>query len=364
MQTWLSQRQTEQPELKLPGLGIHTHNDSGLAVANSIAAVEAGVEMVQGTINGYGERCGNADLLTLIGVLQLKMGYRCIDDENLTRLTALSHFVSEVANLVPSKKLPFVGRSAFAHKGGVHVSAVLKNPAAYEHIPPEKVGNQRRVLVSDLSGRGNVLYKAKELGIDLRDRESDVANVVEVIKGLEAKGYQFEAAEASLELLIRRAIREFVDQFSLESFRVTIEKDRDRETSSHATIKIAVGDEDEITAAEGDGPVNALDNALRKALSRFSPQVQEMRLIDFKVRVINGDKGTAARVLVQIDSSDGRDVWTTVGASENVIEASWQALVDSVHYKLLKDGKSRRDEISEETAADLYRNGLRRGLTL
>lgn len=344
-------------------LGIHAHNDCGLAVANSLAAVRAGAVMVQGTINGYGERCGNADLINLIAVLQLKMGYQCIGEDSLSKLTELSHFVSEVANLVPNKKLPFVGRSAFAHKGGVHVSAVLKNPAAYEHIPPERVGNQRRVLISDLSGKGNVLFKARELGIDLNQKESYVQRVVDAIKELESKGYQFEAAEASLELLIRRAISEFVDKFSLESFRVTIEKDKDRATTSHATIKIAVGEEDEITAAEGDGPVNALDNALRKALSRFYPQVQEMKLVDFKVRVINGDKGTAARVLVQIDSSDGKDVWTTVGASENIIEASWKALVDSIHYKLLKDGRTSIDD-QEENAADLNQNGLRRGLSL
>lgn len=345
-------------------LGIHAHNDCGLAVANSIAAVKAGAVMVQGTVNGYGERCGNADLINIIAVLQLKMGFFCIDEQNLKRLTELSHFVSEVANLTPSKRLPFVGRSAFAHKGGVHVSAVLKNPAAYEHIAPERVGNVRRVLISDLSGKGNVLFKAKELGIDLTNREQDAQKVVNVIKELEAKGYQFEAAEASLELLIRRAIMDFVDQFALKSFRVTIEKDKDRASTSHATIKIAVGEEEEITAAEGEGPVNALDNALRKALSRFYPQVQDMKLVDFKVRVINGDKGTAARVLVQIDSSDGKGLWTTVGASENIIEASWMALVDSVHYKLLREKRSEGFKETEVNAADQYKIGLRRGLSL
>jgi len=350
-------------------LGIHAHNDCGLAVANSISAVRAGVEMVQGTINGYGERCGNADLVTLIGVLQLKMGYECIPEEMLGKLSNLSKFVNEVANLSPSKNQPFVGKSAFAHKGGVHVSAVLKNPAAYEHIPPEKVGNVRRVLVSDLSGKGNVLYKAGELGIELNKYDVQVQEVVKKIKELEDKGYQFEAAEGSLELLIRKTLGEFQEPFGLEAFRVTIEKDKNKDSTSHATIKVSVGTDEEITAAEGDGPVNALDNALRKALSRFYPQVQNMKLVDFKVRVINGDKGTAARVLVLIDSSDGEDVWTTVGASENVIEASWHALVDSVQYKLLKDKKMEGTQKGLDkkgvTAADLgMEHGLRRGLSL
>ncbi len=343
-------------------LGIHCHNDCGLAVANSIAAVKAGVEMVQGTINGYGERCGNADLITVIGILQLKMGYQCLPPSSIRRLTELSLYVSEVANLAHRKNMPFVGKSAFSHKGGVHVHAVLKNPVAYEHIPPESVGNRRRVLVSDLSGKGNIQYKAMELGIKLGLKDQETQRLVQQIKDLEDKGYQFEAAEGSLEILIRRAIGEFQDPFILESFRVTTEKNREGPSSSHATIKIRVGKEEEITAAEGDGPVNALDNALRKALAKFYPEIQEMSLVDFKVRVINGDKGTAARVLVQIDSGDGRELWTTVGASENVIEASWQALVDSIYYKLLKKTNT-VPQMKEETAADQKEEpGLRRAL--
>jgi 2-isopropylmalate synthase len=292
--------------------------------------------MVQGTINGYGERCGNTDLTSVIGTLQLKMGYRCIAEEKLAKLTELSHFVSEVANVPPLGQRPFVGKSAFAHKGGVHVSAILKNPAAYEHIDPEQVGNRRRVLVSDLSGRSNIEYKARELGFKVGGNGWGSEKIVQEIKKLEDQGYQFDAAEGSLELLIKKVTGQFEEPFNLESFRVTIEKNRSGPSSSHATIKISVADEHEITAAEGDGPVNALDNALRKALHKFFPQIEEMKLVDFKVRVIDGSDGTAAKVRVQIESRDSSEIWSTIGVSENVIEASWQALVDSVQYKLSK----------------------------
>ncbi len=316
--------------------GIHAHNDCGLALANALAAVQSGAVMVQGTINGYGERCGNTDLVSAIGTLQLKMGFDCVSHEHLSKLTELSHYVSEVANVPPSRQRPFVGKSAFAHKGGVHVSAVAKNPAAYEHIEPEQVGNRRRVLVSDLAGKSNIEYKAREMGINLGGNGFGSEKIVKEIKRLEDQGFQFDAAEGSLELLIKKVTGQFEEPFNLESLRVTMEKNRSGPSTSHATIKISVANDYEITAAEGDGPVNAIDNALRKALYKFFPQVEEMRLVDFKVRVIDGSEGTAAKVRVQIESRDHSDVWSTIGVSENVIEASWQALVDSVQYKLSK----------------------------
>lgn len=316
--------------------GIHTHNDCGLALANSLAAVQAGVTMVQGTINGYGERCGNTDLVTVMGNLQIKMGYECVAEEKLKKLRELSRYVSEVVNVPPFKRAAFVGKSAFAHKGGVHVSAILKNPAAYEHIDPELVGNRRRVVVSDLAGKSNIEYKAREMGITLGGNGFGSEKIIKEVKRLEDEGYQFDAAEGSLELLMKKVTGQFQDPFHLESLRVTMEKNRSGPTTSHATIKISVAKEEEITAAEGDGPVNALDNALRKALNKFYPQVEEMRLVDFKVRVIDGSDGTAAKVRVQIESRDSSEIWSTIGVSENVIEASWQALVDSVQYKLSK----------------------------
>jgi 2-isopropylmalate synthase len=317
-------------------VGIHAHDDCGLALANAITAVRAGAAMVQGTINGYGERCGNTDLISAIGNLQLKMGYACIQADKLKRLTELSRYVSEVANVPPLNQRPFVGKSAFAHKGGVHVSAILKDPAAYEHIEPEAVGNRRRVLVSDLSGKSTIAYKAREMEIKAEGNGYDSEKIVDEIKKLEDQGYQFDAAEGSLELLIKKVTGQFVEPFKLESFRVIIEKNRSGPSTAQATIKISVGEDYEITAAEGDGPVNALDNALRKALTKFFPQIEEMGLVDFKVRVIDGGGGTAAKVRVQIESRDPREIWSTIGVSENVIEASWQALVDSVQYKLSK----------------------------
>ena len=324
--------------LEVP-IGIHAHNDCGLALANSLVAVQCGAHMVQGTINGYGERCGNVDLISVIGNLQLKMGFQCISPHRQRQLTELSRFVSEVANVPPLNQRPFVGKSAFAHKGGIHVSAISKLPAAYEHISPEQIGNRRRVLVSDLSGKSNIDFKAREMDIKLGGNGYNSERIVREIKRLEDKGYQFDAAEGSLELLIKKVTGQFDEPFILESFRVTTEKDRSGASSSQATIKIAVGDDYEITAAEGDGPVNALDNALRKALAKFFPQIGEMALVDFKVRVIDGRDATAAKVRVQIESRDSREIWSTIGVSENIIEASWQALVDSVQYKLLKGFK-------------------------
>ncbi len=313
-------------------IGIHTHNDSGLAIANSICAVKAGATMVQGTINGYGERCGNADLTSIIPILCLKMNRPCISSENLSRLKKLSRFVSETANMIPHNNMPFVGKSAFAHKGGVHVSAIMKLPRAYEHIDPVLVGNKRKVLVSDLSGKSNVEYKARELGVELNG--SDRQKVVSEIKRMEQEGYQFDVADGSFKILLEKLTEQYQPLFELESFRVTIEKDKNQPCSAHATIKISVDGKQEITAAEGSGPVSALDSALRKALDNFFPHLDHMRLVDFKVRVIDGRAGTAARVRVFIESRDEDHVWSTIGVSEDIIEASWHALADSFQYKL------------------------------
>jgi 2-isopropylmalate synthase len=313
-------------------IGIHTHNDSGLAVANSICAINAGAVMVHGTINGYGERCGNADLTSIIPILSLKMNRPCVSSESLSRLKKLSRFVSETANMIPQNTMPFVGKSAFAHKGGVHVSAIMKLPSAYEHIDPDLVGNKRKVLISDLSGKSNVEYKARELGVELNG--SDRQKVVSEIKRMEQEGYQFDVADGSFKILLEKLTEQFTPLFELESFRVTIEKDKNQPCSAHATIKISVDGKQEITAAEGSGPVSALDNALRKALDNFFPHVDHMRLVDFKVRVIDGRAGTAARVRVFIESRDEDHVWSTIGVSEDIIEASWHALADSFQYKL------------------------------
>ncbi len=317
-------------------MGIHVHNDTGLAVANSLFAAENGIRMIQGTINGYGERCGNADLIQVIGNLQLKMGKKCLPEKSLCQLTNLSLFVSDIVNLPPLNSRPFVGRSAFAHKGGIHVSAILKNPVAYEHMDPELVGNQRRVLVSDLSGKSNIKYKAKEFGISMDDGDSASKKIVQEIKRMEDQGYTFDAADGSLAVLIKRTTGEFKVPFKLESLRVLDEKSEDTACSSKAMIKVSVDGLEEITAAEGNGPVNALDNALRKALTTFYPQIKEVHLVDFKVSILEGSDGTGAKVRVWIESRDSSDVWSTIGVSENIIEASWQALVDSIQYKLSK----------------------------
>ncbi len=319
-------------------LGIHTHNDAGMAVANSVIAAKLGCVQVQGTINGYGERCGNADLCEVIPNLKIKLGIDCISDKKLQQLTELSHYISEMVNLVPKGNQPYVGKSAFAHKGGAHVDAVKKNPVSFEHIKPELVGNNRRILVSELSGKTNILSKAKEFGIDLNSDTPQAQQILKTIKNLEYKGYQFEAAEGSFELLMKKAVGKHKTFFNLINFRVIVEK---IETGMfcEATIKINVKGVEEHTVAEGDGPVNALDNALRKALYKFYPDLKEMRLVDYKVRVISGEEGTASKVRVLIESADKNCSWETVGVSENIIEASWQALVDSIEYKLLKDEK-------------------------
>ncbi|MDD5137352.1 MAG: citramalate synthase [Candidatus Omnitrophica bacterium] len=319
-------------------LGIHVHNDLGLAVANSIAAVEAGCVHVQGTINGYGERCGNADLIPIVGILKLKMGFDCLTDEQLKELTEVSHYVSEISNMKQADNQPFVGKSAFAHKAGVHINAVYKNPKSYEHVEPESVGNVRRILVSELAGKTPILTKAEELKLQLKKDSPDTKRVVKLLQDLEHEGYQFEAADASFEILVKRALKQYKKFFELEGFRVIVEKRQKGTLTSEATIKLKVGGVQEHTSSDGDGPVNALDNALRKALKSFYPAVSKMHLSDFKVRVLDAKEGTAAKVRVLIQSQDERDSWTTVGVSENIIEASWLALVDSIEYKLLKDG--------------------------
>jgi 2-isopropylmalate synthase len=318
-------------------LGIHVHNDCALGVANSIAAARLGVKMVQGTINGFGERCGNADLIPIIANLQIKLGIRCLEGESVRHLTNLSNFVSEVANVPILHSRPFVGKSAFAHKGGVHVSAIIKNAAAYEHIEPELVGNEQRVLVSDLSGKSNIEYKARELGVDLGLDEGMSRRIVQGIKEMEDKGYQFDAADGSLALLMKKATGEFEEPFTLECFHVITSQMQNNPATSQATIKISVGGEVEITAAEGNGPINALDRALRKALATFYPEITDMYLVDFRVRILEGSDGTGAMVRVLLDSRDETDFWSTLGVSTNVIEASWHALVDSIQYKLSKD---------------------------
>jgi 2-isopropylmalate synthase len=316
-------------------IGIHSHNDSDLAVANALAAVNAGAVHVQGTINGYGERCGNANLCSVIPNLQLKMGFRCVPDDQLQQLSILSRFVSELGNLTPENRQPYVGKSAFAHKGGIHVSAVIKNEQTYEHIKPEQVGNTRRVLVSDLSGKSNVTYKSEELGFEFDKSSADSGKIVQELKKLENEGYQFEAAEASFELLVKQITNKAPDFFKLEGFRVIMERNGKGESRSEATIKVRVNDQIELSAAEGNGPVHALDAALRRALCEFYPEISSMQLQDYKVRVLNEKDGTGAKVRVLIDSAKDGSSWGTVGVSENIIDASWKALSEGIIYFLM-----------------------------
>ena len=323
----------------LPGnvvLGIHCHNDSELAVANSLMSVASGVRHIQGTINGFGERCGNANLCSIIPSLELKMNLDCIGQGKLSSLRDASLFVDELANIRHNERLPFVGNSAFAHKGGMHVNAVEKNPKTFEHIDPELVGNKRRILVSDLSGKSNLVMKAGEQNLDLNDQET-IKKVLSEIKLRESQGYEYEAADGSFALLAKRAKHGQEPFFELDGFRVIVEKRGHRQPClTEATVKLNVRGEHELTAAEGSGPVNALDKALRKALLRFYPEVKDVHLSDFKVRILDGDDGTAAKTRVLIESGDGKDTWGTVGVSENIIQASWEALVDSVEYALYK----------------------------
>jgi len=333
--------QVVMKHVKTP-LGIHVHNDAECAVANSLAAVAEGVGQVQGTMNGYGERCGNANLVSIIPNLVLKMGLDCIPEPNLRELRDVSRFVSELANRTPWGAQPYVGDSAFAHKGGMHVSAVLKHPETYEHIDPEAVGNHRRVLVSELAGKANILWKAREYGIDLDRDTPDSRRILAELKALEDQGFQFEGAEASFELLMERALGRHKPYFELDAYRVIVEEqNRDAEPVAEATVRVRVKGILEHTAASGNGPVNALDHALRKALEEFYPSLQAMRLLDYKVRILDESKGTAAKTRVLITSGDGEETWGTVGVADNIIEASWQALVDSIEYKLRRDERAR-----------------------
>jgi 2-isopropylmalate synthase len=332
-------------------LGIHAHNDCELGVANSLAAVKAGCTHVQGTINGYGERCGNANLCSIIPGLQLKQDYQCIPNSKMAHLATISRFVSELANVKPDIRQPYVGRSAFAHKGGIHVSAVMKNEQTYEHIKPEEVGNSRRVLVSDLSGKSNVRYKTDELGINLGKDGEKVHEIVQRLKELENQGYQFEAADASFELLVEKMTSSPKNHFVLEGFRVTTEKNAAGSSRSEATIRLKVNGQMEHCAAEGNGPVHALDCALRKAIHEFYPEIEEMHLQDYKVRVLNEKDGTGASVRVLIDSGKTGNTWGTVGVSENILDASWQALSDSFSYFLTRQKRNPENQEKIEATA-------------
>ena len=318
-------------------LGIHAHNDSECAVANSIIAIKNGATQVQGTINGLGERCGNANLISVIPNIKLKLKYDCITNDNLKKIKDVSRFVTEIANMRHFKRQPYVGDSAFAHKGGIHVSAIQRHPETYEHIRPDLVGNYQRVLVSDLGGRSNIIRKIKDFKLKVDPDSPKVAQIVKELKELENQGFQFEGAEASFELLIKKTFGLHRKFFDLVGFRLIVEKRKEGEDPlSEATIMVKVGGRLEHTAATGHGPVNALDNALRKALDKFYPKLRNVRLLDYKVRVLAAGAGTAAKVRVLIESGDEAHKWGTVGVSENIIEASYQALVDSIEYKLLR----------------------------
>jgi 2-isopropylmalate synthase len=311
-------------------IGIHTHNDAECGVANSLAAVEAGARLVQGTINGYGERCGNANLVSVLPALQLKLGYQCVPPDRLRLLTETAHFVDELTNVTPDADQPYVGRNAFAHKGGMHVAGVQADARTFEHLDPKLVGNSRDVLISELSGRGSVLSRAEGAGIDL---DADAAKrAVERIKEREHRGYHYEAADASFELLLRREAGEYQSLFRLESFRVITEKRADGHVETEATIKIWVDGRRYVRTAEGNGPVNALDRALRDAIGELHPHLADIELVDYKVRILDSHHGTGAVTRVLLDSSDGHDSWGSIGVSENIIEASWEALVDSLEY--------------------------------
>ncbi|SDH10724.1 2-isopropylmalate synthase [Alteribacillus persepolensis] len=317
-------------------VGIHCHNDGELGVANTLEAVNAGAVHIQGTINGYGERCGNANLISVIPNLQLKMGIQCVTDNQLKQLTEASKYIHELANQIPPNSQPFTGKSAFAHKGGMHVSAVLKHPETYEHIEPEQIGNERRVLVSELAGQSNLLFKAEELGLSLDKKDPAVKETIEKMKAMEHKGYQYEAAEASFELLIRNGMGEDHDYFQLDHFKIITHKEKDGDFTTEAVVKVNIQGQSVMTAAEGNGPVNALDHALRKTIGEYYPLIQEMYLSDYKVRVLDEAEATASKVRVLIESSDGKDTWSTIGVSGNIIEASWHALVDSIRYYFMK----------------------------
>ena len=329
-------------ETKTP-VGVHFHNDSGVAVANSLAAVMAGAVCIQGTMNGYGERCGNGDLTSVIPNLVLKMGYPCSCSESLGHLTEASRLVSEIANLSHNERAPYVGDNSFAHKGGIHISALSRDTKTYEHVDPSQVGNRRKVLISELSGKSTIEFKAREMGIDLPGDAKFSREILKRIKCLEDKGYQFEAAEGSFELLIRKSSGEYRPFFNLLGFRVITEKNEKNDFVCEATIKVEVGGVIEHTAANGGGPVEALDNAFRKALLKFYPEIARIHLSDFKVRVLNEKGGSGSIVRVLVDQKMGSDHWGTVGVSANIIEASWQALVDGIEYMLLRKSLGQKE---------------------
>lgn len=320
----------EFPNVKF---GIHAHNDCDCAVANSIIAVQSGCQLVQGTINGIGERCGNANLCSIIPSLQLKGKYHCVPVQNLKNITNLSRYIDEIANLTSNDSMPYVGKNAFSHKAGVHVSAIKKDSKTYEHINPKHVGNKRNILVSDLSGKSNIVSKADELAIDL---EKEVQGIINIVKEKENNGYQYENADGSFYILTKKLEKTYKNFFTLKNYRVSVEKNKDGFIVSEATVKLDVNGKEEHTVAEGGGPVDALDKCLRKALIKFYPEIKSVILTDFKVRVINSDANTAAKVRVLIESKDKKYSWGTIGVSDNIIDACWQALSDSVEYKLLK----------------------------
>ena len=331
---------------ELPGqqLGIHCHNDSGCAVANSLAAVRAGATQVQGTVNGFGERVGNTDLLTVVADLELKMGCTCVGEERLRDLTSVAQFVAETCNLSVPNHHPYTGASAFAHKGGLHASAIARFPEAYEHTRPEAVGNTQRMLVSELAGKASLIAKAKNLGIDLAQHPDKTQEILDDIKRREAVGYSYEVADGSLALLLQWHLGAYRPHFTLESFRVIVDDHEDtgaraKDAMSEATIKIHVGDERFVATGEGTGPVGALDNALRLAITQFFPEVAGMELVDYKVRILDENVGTGAITRVVITTRDAEGTWGTIGVSENIIEASWNALVDSIEYGLMRMGK-------------------------
>jgi len=344
-------------------VGIHAHNDSGCATANSLVAVAKGADVVQGTINGYGERCGNADLCAVIPGLKLKMGVDCVSDDDLAKLTDTARFVAELCNISPDAHQPYVGHNAFAHKGGMHVAAVERDPTTFEHVDPALVGNAPHVLVSELSGRATITQRAAELGYTL-DEEKDLANrVLKRVKEQEHAGYHYEAADASFELLLRAELGLKVEFFHLETFRIIVEQREDGRTVSEATIKVHVGDERFVETAEGNGPVNALDKALRMAIERRFPEVRDIHLVNYSVRILDEDKGTAATTRVLIDSSDGRDRWSSVGVGVNVVEASWEALVDSICYGLLRGREAGGDDAATDGGSAASGRGTAAGAT-
>jgi len=332
-------------------IGIHCHNDSGMAVANSIMAVEQGAVQVQGTFNGYGERCGNANLSTIIPNLQIKQGKSCIPEDKMKELTPVSRYISELSNLPHDERQPYVGNSAFAHKGGMHIDAVQKNSSSFEHISPEIVGNERRILMSEVSGRSTILNKIKKVAPWVTKESKETKLIIEKLKQLEHEGYQFEGAESSFELMVRRALGKARTFFEVKDFRVLCEEHWQDDYNVTAMLKVKVDGNEETVAAEGDGPVNALDKALRKALEIFYPQLRSMRLTDYKVRVLDTKLATAAKVRVHIESTDGKRVWGTVGLSHNIIEASWNALVDSIEYFLYLNMAEENEKADTKSSA-------------